>query len=117
MRKHAQLLAPKFDAVDEVFTRELGPDDLAAWTRPSGGYFVTLAVPPGTASHVVKLAAEAGVKLTPAGATHPHGIDPDDAIIRIAPSMPPLEEVVKAAEVVAACVRVAAYEAADAARA
>jgi len=117
MRKHAELLAPKFAAVDEVFTRELGPDDLAAWTRPAGGYFVTLAVPPGTAAHVVKLAAEAGVKLTPAGATHPHGIDPDDAIIRIAPSMPPLEEVVEAAEVVAACVRVAAYETAASASA
>lgn len=110
MRKHAALLAPKFAAVDEVFTRELGPDDLAAWTDPAGGYFITLAVPPGTASHVVKLAAEAGVKLTPAGATHPHGVDPDDAIIRIAPSMPPLEEVTEAAEVVAACVKVAAYE-------
>lgn len=110
MRKHAELIAPKFAAVDEVFTRELGPDDLAAWTNPAGGYFITLAVPPGTASHVVKLAAEAGVKLTPAGATHPHGVDPDDAIIRIAPTMPPLEEVTEAAEVVAACVRVAAYE-------
>lgn len=117
MRGHAALLSPKFAAVNEVFTRELGPDDLAAWTDPAGGYFITLAVPPGTASHVVKLAAEAGVKLTPAGATHPHGVDPDDAIIRIAPSMPPLEEVIEAAEVVAACVKVAAYESIAAARA
>ncbi|MGO1897154.1 MAG: aminotransferase class I/II-fold pyridoxal phosphate-dependent enzyme [Brevibacterium yomogidense] len=116
MRKHAELLNPKFAAVDEIFSRELGPEDLAAWTKPSGGYFITLAVPPGTASHVVKLAGEAGVKLTPAGATHPHGVDPDDAVIRIAPTMPPLEEVEAAAEVVAACVRVAAYEAVAAPR-
>ncbi|WP_029089251.1 aminotransferase class I/II-fold pyridoxal phosphate-dependent enzyme [Brevibacterium album] len=111
MRRHAELLAPKFAAVDAVFARVLGPEGLAAWTNPGGGYFITLAVRPGTASRVVKLAGEAGVKLTPAGATHPYGLDPDDAIIRIAPSMPPLEEVEAAAEVVAACVRLAAYEA------
>jgi DNA-binding transcriptional MocR family regulator len=111
MRRHAALLAPKFAAVDAVFSRVLGPEDLAAWTNPGGGYFITLAVSPGTASRVVKLAGEAGVKLTPAGATHPYGLDPDDAIIRIAPSMPPLEEVEAAAEVVAACVRLATLEA------
>lgn len=112
MRRHAELIVPKFEAIDRVFTRELAADDLAAWTRPTGGYFVTLAVPPGTASEVVKLAAEAGVKLTPAGSTHPYGIDPDDAIIRIAPTMPPLDEVEAAAEVVVTCVKVAAYRAA-----
>src|SRR5699024_12707505 len=99
-----------------ALARAPGPLGRAAGTRPAGGYSITLAVPPGTASPVVKLAAEAGVKLTPAGATHPHGVDPDDAIIRIAPSMPPLDEVTEAAEVVAACVRVAAYSAAGTAR-
>ena len=117
MRKHAELLNPKFAAVDEIFSRELGPEDLAAWTKPSGGYFITLAVPPGTASHVVKLAGEAGVELR-----RPREPRIPTAWIRMMQSSGSrrpcllLEEVEAAAEVVAACVRVAAYEAVAAPR-
>ncbi|MGH8189145.1 MAG: aminotransferase, partial [Steroidobacteraceae bacterium] len=82
----------------------------ARWTEPKGGYFVTLDAADGCAKQVVKLAKEAGVKLTPAGSTHPNGNDPHDRTIRIAPTFPDLSEVVKAAEGVALCVLLAATE-------
>jgi aspartate/methionine/tyrosine aminotransferase len=108
MKKHAAILAPKFEAVDRIFTRELGGTGLASWTRPLGGYFVSLDVVDGTARAVVKMAAEAGVKLTEAGATYPYGRDPRDRNLRIAPSLPKLAEIETAMEVVALCVRRAA---------
>lgn len=107
MEKHRALLAPKFDKVLEVFDRELAGIPEVTWTRPKGGYFINLDVPKGCAKRVVKLAQEAGVVLTPAGSTHPLGKDPEDRTIRIAPSFPKLEEVAKAAEAVAVCVRMA----------
>ena len=110
MRKHAEIIAPKFDAVLSALEKGLGPDSLARWTRPDGGYFITLTTMEGIADRVVKLAAEAGVKLTPAGATHPYGLDPSNSIIRIAPTMPSLEEVELAAQGLVACVRLASYE-------
>ncbi|WP_349827761.1 aminotransferase class I/II-fold pyridoxal phosphate-dependent enzyme [Brevibacterium litoralis] len=110
MERHAALIGPKFDAVEEILGTQLSGTGVAEWTSPKGGYFITLAVLPGIASRVVKLAAEAGVKLTPAGATHPYGVDPDDAIIRIAPTMPGLADVRTATEGLAACVRLAACE-------
>lgn len=109
MRRHAEIIRPKFEAVLTALENGLS-SDIASWTQPNGGYFITLRVPNGTASKVVKYAAEAGVALTPAGSTHPHGLDPNDAYIRIAPSMPSLEDVAAAAEGLVACVRLAAAE-------
>ncbi|QRP44057.1 aminotransferase class I/II-fold pyridoxal phosphate-dependent enzyme [Amycolatopsis sp. FDAARGOS 1241] len=110
MRKHAEIIAPKFAAVDRILTEELGDSGLATWTKPTGGYFVSLTVPEGTAKEVVRLAKEAGVALTPAGATHPHGDDPQDATIRIAPTFPELAEVEEAVRALAVCVRLAVAE-------
>jgi DNA-binding transcriptional MocR family regulator len=107
MQKHAALLRPKFEAVARVFERELGGTGLAAWTKPRGGYFVSLDTLDGCASEVVKLADEAGVKLTPAGATFPLGKDPRNRNIRVAPSLPPASQVETAMEVVALCVKLA----------
>ena len=110
MQQQAALLRPKFEAVDRIFTRELAGRGIATWTRPRGGYFVSLDTPDGCAARVVKLAEEAGVKLTGAGATFPYNKDPRDRNIRIAPSMPPLPQVELAMEVVAVCVRLAAEQ-------
>ncbi len=107
MQKHAALLRPKFEAVSRIFERELAGTGLAAWTKPRGGYFVSLDTLDGCASEVVKLADEAGVKLTPAGATFPLGKDPRNRNIRVAPSLPPASQVETAMEVVALCVKLA----------
>lgn len=114
MKKHAEILRPKFAAVEEIFQRELGGTGVATWTRPNGGYFVSLDTPDGCASEVVKLAAEAGVKLTGAGATFPYGKDPRNRNIRIAPSLPPLDQIQVAMEVVAVCVKLVAAKKAQA---
>jgi DNA-binding transcriptional MocR family regulator len=110
MEKHAALLRPKFDAVQEILEKELGGTGVAEWSRPRGGYFVSLDVPDGCAKRVVAMANEAGVKLTAAGATFPYGRDPRDRNIRIAPSLPPLEEIRQAMELLAICVQLAAIE-------
>jgi DNA-binding transcriptional MocR family regulator len=107
MQKHAALLRPKFEAVDQIFARELGDAGVAQWTHPRGGYFVSLDTLDGCATEVVRLADAAGVKLTGAGATFPYGRDPRDRNIRIAPSLPPLSQVQTAMEVVAVCVLLA----------
>lgn len=116
MRRHREILAPKFRAVGEILAERLGDHGVATWTEPRGGYFVSLDVVPGTASRVVELAKDAGIALTPAGATFPYGEDPDDRNIRLAPSMPPLDEVRVAMDGVATCVLLAAAEAAAAAQ-
>jgi DNA-binding transcriptional MocR family regulator len=111
MRAHAELIAPKFAAVDEVLTAELGTGgDLATWTTPRGGYFISLDTTEPVASRVVQLADEVGVSLTPPGATYPGGVDPANRNIRIAPTRPPLAEVRTAMGVVAACIRLATAE-------
>ncbi len=110
MRRHAAIMAPKFDAVCSVFERQLGGRGIASWTRPNGGYFVSLDTLAGCAKRVVSLADAAGVKLTPAGATFPYGRDPEDKNIRIAPSLPPRDQVELAMEVVCTCVELAAVE-------
>ncbi|MEO6817041.1 MAG: aminotransferase class I/II-fold pyridoxal phosphate-dependent enzyme, partial [Edaphobacter sp.] len=110
MEKHKQLLAPKFQAVLDVFHAELSGLKDVSWTRPKGGYFISLDVPSGCAKRVVALAKDAGVVLTPAGATHPYGKDLEDRTIRIAPSFPGLAEVRQAAKAVALCVQLAAEE-------
>jgi DNA-binding transcriptional MocR family regulator len=110
MAKHREILAPKFAEVDRVLTERLGGRGVATWNTPAGGYFVNLDVLPGTASRVVALAKEAGLSLTPAGASFPYGEDPDDTNIRLAPTMPPMEELTEAMETVATCVLLAAAE-------
>lgn len=110
MERHRELLAPKFAAVERILTAELGGTGLATWTRPTGGYFVTMDVPEGCAREVVARAKAAGVALTPAGATHPYGDDPRDATIRIAPSYPTLDELETAITGLTTCVRVVGYE-------
>lgn len=110
MEKQRQLLAPKFEAVLDVFVAELSGLPGVTWTRPKGGYFICLEVPAGCAKRVVTLARDAGVVLTPAGATHPYGNDPEDRTIRIAPSFPKLAEVQEAAKAVALCVQLAVAE-------
>ncbi|MDR2722790.1 MAG: aminotransferase class I/II-fold pyridoxal phosphate-dependent enzyme [Cellulomonadaceae bacterium] len=113
MRAHAAILAPKFAAVQRILTARLGAlrdAGLVTWTNPQGGYFVSLNVMPGTAARVIALAKQAGVALTPAGATWPLGVDPRDENIRLAPSMPPLADVEEAMEAVALCVQLAAAE-------
>lgn len=110
MKKHAAILKPKFDAVTAILERRLGGKGLASWSEPAGGYFVSLDTPDGCAAKVVRMADEAGVKLTKAGATHPYGKDPRDRNIRLAPSFPPLAQVQQAMELVAICVEIAALE-------
>jgi aspartate/methionine/tyrosine aminotransferase len=110
MQKHAELLRPKFEAVVSTFERDLGGKGVASWTKPRGGYFVSLDTLDGCATEVVRLADAAGVKLTGAGATFPHGKDPRDRNIRIAPSMPPLAQVKTAMEVVTVCVLLASLK-------
>ncbi|KRE61037.1 aminotransferase class I/II-fold pyridoxal phosphate-dependent enzyme [Nostocoides sp. Soil756] len=110
MAEHRRILAPKFAAVDAALSAELDGLGIAEWTRPRGGYFVSLDVPDGCASRIVALAKDAGIALTPAGASFPHGRDPRDRNIRLAPSFPVLDEVETAMAGVATCVALAAAE-------
>jgi DNA-binding transcriptional MocR family regulator len=110
MDRHRALIGPKFQKVLETFESRLAGVPGVSWTRPKGGYFISLEVPKGCARRVVTLAQGAGIELTPAGATHPYGKDPEDRTIRIAPTFPELAEVAQAAEGVALCVLLAAAE-------
>ncbi len=112
MEAHRALLAPKFAAVQEALDRRLGGRNFARWSRPEGGYFIAVEGRPGTAARTVELAREAGLALTPAGATWPYGRDPEDRHLRLAPSFPKLAEVEAAAEGIAICIALAALEAA-----
>ncbi len=105
MRKHADILRPKFEAVEEIFEQNLGGLGIAEWTKPHGGYFISFEGMPGTARRIVDKARKAGVILTKAGATWPYGKDPLDNNIRIAPSYPPLNDLKVAAELFTVCVR------------
>jgi len=116
MRRHREIIAPKFAAVRRVLTENFADTPRVSWSDPAGGYFVTLTVPDGLASEVVQLAKAAGIALTPAGATHPYGKDPRDAVIRLAPTFPVLEEVEQAMSGVAVCLRLALASAGVAAR-
>ena len=110
MKKHADILKPKFDTVVRIFGEKLSDMENVHWTNPHGGYFVSLDVVPGTASRVCELCKNAGVVLTPAGSTFPYKNDPEDKNLRIAPSYPTVEELEKAMEVLCLCVRIAALE-------
>lgn len=110
MERHRQILVPKFDAVGETFTELLGGTGVASWTKPEGGYFISLNVAEGCAKRVVELGRAAGVALVSAGQTFPNGHDPSDSNIRIAPSYAPVSEVKDATEGVALSVLLAAAE-------
>ncbi|MDK8450159.1 aminotransferase [Corynebacterium mastitidis] len=110
MRKHAASLAPKFERVLGILQERLSTYDVARWTSPEGGYFISLDVLDGTAARVVELAREAGIALTAAGSSFPLHEDPNDRNIRLAPSLPPVEEVAEAMDGVATCVLLAAVE-------
>ncbi len=106
MKKHAAILKPKFDMVIDILSSNLGDKNIAWWNKPNGGYFISFNTMPGCASAIVKMAADAGVVLTPAGATYPYGKDPNDANIRIAPTLPPVSELKKAMELLCVCVQI-----------
>lgn len=110
MRRHRELLAPKFHLVERTLRARLGGTGVATWTQPEGGYFVNLTVMDGTATRVVELAREAGIALTPAGSSHPLHEDPRDRFIRLSPSFPSQGELSQAMDGVATCVLVAAAE-------
>ena len=99
MKKHAELLRPKFEAVENTLEREIGGAEIGTWTKPKGGYFISFDSMDGCAKAIVAKAAEAGVKMTEAGATYPYGIDPHDSNIRIAPSYPTPEELAVATDI------------------
>ncbi len=108
MQSHRALLAPKFAAIDKIFERRLGGAGIARWSKPKGGYFVSVDVQDGCAKAVVALAKEAGIAMVPGGQTFPYRHDPNDRNLRIAPSFPSLEEVTAAADGIAICIQLAA---------
>ncbi len=110
MEKHKAILKPRFDVVINKFNEHLAELEIANWTTPRGGYFVSIDVFPGTAKSVEKMCSAAGLVLTGAGATYPLGVDPEDKNIRIAPSYPTVEELKLAMDVFCTCVRICAIE-------
>lgn len=117
MDGHRKLIAPKFAAVEEALQRRLGGTGVARWTKPEGGYFVSVDATDGTAARVVTLAKEAGLALTPAGSTWPYGKDPQDSNLRLAPTFPSLNDVKLAADGIALCILLAGLEKQEAAKA
>lgn len=110
MRKHAEFMRPKFEAVESVLEEELGGIGIGSWTEPKGGYFISFDAMDGCAKAIVAKCKEAGVKLTGAGATFPYGKDPKDSNIRIAPSFPTPEEMKQAADLFVLCVKLVSVE-------
>ena len=110
MERHAAILKPKFEAVQIALEKELAGKSIADWSRPGGGYFVSIDTLEGCAAAVIQMAAEAGVKLTPAGSTYPYMKDPLDRNIRIAPSFPPLEDIRSAMQLVGICIQLVSIE-------
>jgi DNA-binding transcriptional MocR family regulator len=110
MDKHAAIVGPKFQAVEDALQKRLGGTGLATWTTPKGGYFVSLDVLDGCAKEIIKRCADAGVKITPAGATFPYGKDPYDRNIRIAPTLPGVDEINAAMDVLTAVIEVVCTE-------
>jgi DNA-binding transcriptional MocR family regulator len=110
MRKHREIIGPKFAEVTSILESRLGPYGVATWTSPDGGYFISLDVPDGTATRVVALAKQAGIAMTGAGAAFPYGKDPRDRNIRIAPTYPSPDDVATAIDGLTTCVLLAAVE-------
>ena len=105
MKKHADILRPKFEAVLDILDKELGGLEIGQWTKPLGGYFISFEAMDGCAKDIVGACKEAGAILTNAGATYPYGNDPRDANIRIAPSYPAMDELTQAAQLFTLCVK------------
>ena len=110
MRKHADIIRPKFEAVEQILERELGGLGIGSWTNPKGGYFISFDSLDGCAKDIVARCKKAGVVMTPAGATYPYGKDPHDSNIRIAPTYPPLSVLITATELFALCVKLVSVE-------
>ena len=108
MKRHAGVLGPKFRCVLDALEREIAPRGIAEWQRPNGGYFVSVNAMPGTAKATWQLCKEAGLTMTGAGATFPYGKDPKDSNMRVAPSLPPIEQLQKAMEIYCVSLRLAA---------
>ena len=107
MRKHADIIRPKFEMVTSTLEQNLGELNIGTWTTPLGGYFIMFDSLPGCAKEIVALCKKAGVKMTPAGATWPYGKDPNDSNIRIAPTYPSLQDLQTAMDIFTICVRIA----------
>ena len=110
MRKHADIMRPKFEAVIEILERELGGLGIGSWTSPKGGYFISFDSLDGCAKSIVARCKKAGLIMTGAGATYPYGKDPHDSNIRIAPSYPPLSDLILAMELFALCVKIVSID-------
>ncbi|MED9905473.1 MAG: aminotransferase class I/II-fold pyridoxal phosphate-dependent enzyme [Lachnospiraceae bacterium] len=110
MKKQADIMRPKFEAVISILEKELGGLGIAEWIKPKGGYFISFEAMEGCAKNIVAKCKEAGVVLTGAGATYPYGKDPKDSNIRIAPSFPTLEEMAQAAELFVLCVKLVSVQ-------
>ena len=110
MMKHADIMRPKFEKVLEMLDNELGDADIAKWTKPLGGYFISFDAMDGCAKKIVGMCEAAGVVMTGAGATYPYGKDPHDSNIRIAPSFPPMDELIEACEIFIICVKLVSID-------
>ena len=110
MKKHADIIRPKFEAVNAILEESLGGLGVGEWTHPKGGYFISFTGLDHTAKRIVALAKDAGVVMTGAGSTYPYKNDPKDSNIRIAPTLPPLEEIQMAAKLFTICVKIASIE-------
>ena len=110
MRKHADIIRPKFEAVEQILERELGGLGVGSWSNPKGGYFISFDSLEGCAKDIVARCKKAGLVMTPAGATYPYGKDPHDSNIRIAPTYPPLSDLITAMELFALCVKLVSVE-------
>ena len=110
MRKHADIIRPKFEAVEEILERELGGLGIGEWTKPKGGYFISFNAEKGCAKAIVAKCKEAGLVLTGAGAAYPYGNDPEDSNIRIAPTLPPIEELKVATDLFVTCTKLVTVE-------
>ena len=110
MMKQAEILRPKFEAVEDILDNELSGLGIGTWTKPLGGYFISFDAMPGCAKAIVAKCKEAGMVLTGAGATFPYGKDPEDSNIRIAPSFPTVDEMKKAALLFTLCVKLVSVE-------
>ncbi len=110
MKKHAKIIGPKFSEVLNILESELGGKGIAFWNKPNGGYFISLNTLDGCAKKIVKMALEAGITMTPAGSTYPYGKDPRDRNIRIAPSLPSMDELKNAIEIFCICVQIVSVD-------